>query len=111
MNMNRFLCEKVMGKCWHEALFVGGVFPECSCGKKFNNKRKLEAHIKRHNPDYSKNPADYFALLMKARESEWWFDFLVYCDVLIYERKWIANNMKKVLAPENLARLIAEYHG
>jgi hypothetical protein len=116
--MNRFIAEKVMGlEGWYCPVCKRELVPkevtyeeECTvCGCRIID------------PDYT-TPADYFALLQVAIGSEWWGKFIRFAfpigyaewgnkvhpfdpfDEETYFTRWL-------LAPENFARLVAEYHG
>lgn len=104
--MNRFIAEKVMGlEGWYCPVCQRELDPkevtyeeECTvCG----------CHIV--DPDYT-TPADYFALLQFVIGSEWWYDFWKYAFHR-FSGFIVENFIKWLLAPENFARLVAEYHG
>lgn len=109
--MNRFIAEKVMGlEGWYCPVCQRELVPkevtyeeECTiCG----------CHIV--DPDYT-TALDYFSLLQLAIKKEWWDKFIGYSmSEWLQTQKvgWhISAFTQWLLAPENLSRLIAEYHG
>lgn len=102
--MNRFIAEKVMGLQWFESKPYN---EKCSCGECHWYGDPADA-----NPDYT-TALDYFALLQLAIGSKWWKSFEIwareeYCD---YTEDRPLPFIPWFLAPENLSRLIVEYHG
>lgn len=122
--MNRFIAEKVMGlEGWYCPVCQRELVPrevtyeeECTvCG----------CHIV--DPDYT-TPADYFALLQLAIKKEWFPKLLDYTFNKAFDdaeegvESFLQSDSSRdtfytyqvftyLLAPENFARLVAEYHG
>jgi hypothetical protein len=117
MTRDQFICEKVMGKCWHELKdeCMNDIFPKCSCGRAFNNKRILENHCERNNPNYSTSPADILALQQFVMGAEWWRDFCSWAWSKNHDSggDWGTSAFVKWLFsdPERFATLVAEYRG
>ena len=68
---NRYLWEKLFGKCWHEVIDNPNrtTISRCNkCGRSFNPLRKVL------NPDFF-DKANFIDLWEKCREQEWWGEF------------------------------------